>query len=242
MEEGVNIGNVEAIRRYPIKSMAGEKLDQVYFSQSGIVLDRIAGFRHIGKNSSRNSQRHLTARELPEMVRIKPDFSQFENSGLIFIDIPNYGRVSVQEAVKILEKLSGKGPLEFIIDNENRIQDNNQISLVSRQSLLKVEQEIPGVNDGCFRMNLHVNFLGDYDRPFSEDSLVGRYINLGEAVLAIKNLVNRCKMVNINPASGESNEQVLGFISNQRKAKFGIYADVVQPGLVREGDSVFLIN
>ena len=65
----IGIGNVEAIFRYPVKSMAGERLDAVNLGWHGIDGDRRLAFRRIGDLSGFP---WLTAGKLPDLLRFTP--------------------------------------------------------------------------------------------------------------------------------------------------------------------------
>ena len=55
-----NIGKVESLWRYPIKSMRGQELDEAFVGFSGIYGDRIFAFR---SSASSKGFPYLTARE-----------------------------------------------------------------------------------------------------------------------------------------------------------------------------------
>jgi len=65
----VEIGSVEAIFRYPVKSMAGERLDAVNLGWHGIDGDRRLAFRRIG---DRSGFPWLTAGKLPDLLLFTP--------------------------------------------------------------------------------------------------------------------------------------------------------------------------
>ena len=61
----VEIGQVEAIFRYPVKSMAGERLDAANLGWHGLEDDRRLAFRRMDNGSG---MPWLTATKLPELV------------------------------------------------------------------------------------------------------------------------------------------------------------------------------
>src|SRR6266540_7189833 len=66
-----NIGKVDSLWRYPIKSMCGEKLEEVFVGFSGIYGDRIFAFR---SSASPKGFPYLTAREQRKLLRYRPRF------------------------------------------------------------------------------------------------------------------------------------------------------------------------
>src|SRR5882762_3280875 len=67
------IGTVESLWRYPVKSMRGEELDEVFAGFSGVYGDRLFAFN---SSASRKGFPFLTAREQSEMLRYRPRFRQ----------------------------------------------------------------------------------------------------------------------------------------------------------------------
>src|SRR5215467_15331178 len=65
----VEVGRVEAIFRYPVKSMAGERLEAATLGWHGLDGDRRFAFRRINDHSG---MPWLTASKFPDMVRFVP--------------------------------------------------------------------------------------------------------------------------------------------------------------------------
>jgi uncharacterized protein len=97
----------------------------------------------------------------------------------------------------------------------------------------------PSVHVARFRPNLLLDVTGDHSTERAEDSWVGRRIELGEALLLVRERAERCVMVSM-PQSGhtiEANAAVLQVIASESDAGFGVYAEVLRPGRVRVGDA-----
>lgn len=69
MKDAHEIGHVEALFRYPVKSMAGERLEVANLGWYGIEGDRRLAFRRIDNSSG---MPWLTASKLPELLLFKP--------------------------------------------------------------------------------------------------------------------------------------------------------------------------
>jgi uncharacterized protein YcbX len=65
----IEIGHVEAIFRYPVKSMAGEQLEVATMGWHGLEGDRRLAFRRI---DDRSGMPWLTASKLPELLLFAP--------------------------------------------------------------------------------------------------------------------------------------------------------------------------
>src|SRR5579871_4825870 len=67
------IAKVEAIFRYPVKSMAGERLESANLGWHGIEGDRRLAFRRI---NNRSGMPWLTAGKLPDLLLYTPQFRE----------------------------------------------------------------------------------------------------------------------------------------------------------------------
>jgi uncharacterized protein YcbX len=65
------IGTVESLWRYPVKSMRGEELNEMFAGFSGVYGDRLFAFR---SSASRKGFPYLTGREQRQMLRYRPRF------------------------------------------------------------------------------------------------------------------------------------------------------------------------
>src|ERR1039457_1183421 len=81
----IEIGQVEAIFRYPVKSMAGERLEAAELGWHGIEGDRRLAFRRLNDHSGFP---WLTASKLPDLVRFAPQRHQDVTPG----DLPTHVR------------------------------------------------------------------------------------------------------------------------------------------------------
>src|SRR3954454_25037858 len=65
----IQIGHVEALFRYPVKSMRGEQLEEAKLGWHGVDGDRRLAFRRI---DDRSGFPWLTATKLPELILFAP--------------------------------------------------------------------------------------------------------------------------------------------------------------------------
>ena len=66
----IEIGQVEAVFRYPVKSMAGERIESVNLGWYGLDGDRRLAFRRM---DDRSGMPWLTASKLPDLLLFAPD-------------------------------------------------------------------------------------------------------------------------------------------------------------------------
>ncbi|WP_118133739.1 MOSC domain-containing protein [Oceanicella sp. SM1341] len=86
-----------------------------------------------------------------------------------------------------------------------------------------------------FRMNLW--FEGTL--PWEEFEWVGHQFTLGGARLRVAERVGRCSATTANPETGEVDVDTLKVLRDTwGHTQFGVYAEVIEPGLVRRGDTL----
>ena len=73
------LGTVETICRYPVKSMAGETVEAAFAGYGGLMGDRVYGFMRAGGTTGFP---WLTAREAPDLVLYRPRFRAGEAAAL----------------------------------------------------------------------------------------------------------------------------------------------------------------
>ena len=99
-----------------------------------------------------------------------------------------------------------------------------------------------------FRMNVEISG----SQPHQEDTWNGRQLQLGEVVVRVGGPVKRCAATTRHPDTGVVDLQTLRMIGKSRGRQeteafgrgfyFGVYADVVVPGLIHVGDVVALVD
>jgi uncharacterized protein YcbX len=117
------------------------------------------------------------------------------------------------------------------------------VTFVSRASLDRLAEEAGrAIDSRRFRMLFTIDGCGAHE----EDEWDGLAARVGEALLRFSGPVDRCAVTTRNPDTGTRDLDTLRLIKNYRgmprtgKIDFGVYAHVVEPGLVRVGDSVEL--
>src|SRR5437588_6154029 len=88
----IEIGHVETIFRYPVKSMAGERLEDANLGWYGLDGDRRLAFRRVG---DRSGMPWLTASKLPDLLLFAPQRCGDGSQG----DTPTLIRTLVSQAM-----------------------------------------------------------------------------------------------------------------------------------------------
>jgi MOSC domain-containing protein len=233
-----SLGVIRQITRYPVKSMQGEALPTAALTLQGFAEDRRYAFVQA---ASRSSFPWLTARELPELLYYR---TTVEKAGTPEVGVrvaTAHGEnwpIESDDLRKALEARSGR-PL-FLLRDYRGLYDVAPVSLISRQTVARIAEESgTKENSWRFRPNLLVDLQDP--RPFDELQWVGKTLQIGSAArIAITEVDQRCVMITLDPASGESSPEILKCVVQKHGQSAGIYAAVLTPGEVRAGDPILI--
>ncbi len=228
------VGRIAALRRYPVKSMAGENLDEVEVSWHGLAGDRRWAFIRDGQ--VRSGFPWLTIRELPELAHYRPRFADpgRPDASVTLVRRPSGDEVDVTDPALAAEL----GPGVRVIKQNRGVFDTMPLSLLTTRTLASLGR-LTGTDlvPERFRPNLLVDALaGD----FPEDAWVGRILRVGGLRMRVDQRDQRCVMVTIDPVTLDRDPAILPAIARERDARLGVYGSTVQPGPVAVGDTVEL--
>jgi uncharacterized protein len=237
----IKIGEVEALFRYPVKSMRGERLEVADLGWHGLDGDRRLAFRRV---DHRGGFPWLTASRLPDLVRFAPQRQGSAAGG----DLPTHVRTPEGEELAIFgQELATEvgrrhgSPVEMMHLNRG-IFDEASISVITSATVGEIGRlaaQRPDVRR--FRPNILIASLRS--APFEEDDWVGGVLSFGEtsdgAAVGITNRDERCSMVNLDPDSGQPDTEVLKVIVRVRDNKAGAYGTVTRRGRLAVGQPIF---
>ncbi|MEP6645047.1 MAG: hypothetical protein ABJA69_11160 [Acidobacteriaceae bacterium] len=236
------IGYVDAIFRYPVKSMRGEKLERAEPGWHGLDGDRRLGLRRM---NDRSGFPWLSAGKLPDLLLFAPegcgDSAQAEP--------PTHIRAPAGETMSIFgEDLAAEvgrrygSPLEMM-QLKHGIFDEASISVIALDTVREIGRlagQIPDVRR--FRPNIVVRSLRA--GPFQEDEWVGGVLSFGEGhdapAISVTMRDVRCSMVNLDPDSARPAPEILKAVVHANQNNAGIYGCVIRTGRVVTGQTVFL--
>jgi uncharacterized protein YcbX len=117
------------------------------------------------------------------------------------------------------------------------------VSLISRASVARLEG-LAGrpVDARRFRMLVEIDGVVAHE----EDRWVGSIVRIGAARVAARGHVGRCLVTSQSPDSGVVDMPMLDLLSYRlglettERLAFGVFGEVLEPGLVRVGDTVAL--
>lgn len=224
--------HVASLRRYPVKSLVGERLEVADVVERGLRGDRLwAVVDEDGKLGSGKSSRRF--RKMEGLL----DLAASYDGDVPLITFPD-GRSLRGDDPTIDDALSSHVGRSVTLAREAEVShfDDGPVHLVTTGSLRAVEQHLgEPVDPRRFRPNLVVE-TGDLD-GLVEDAWVGHRLQVGEVLLEVVAQMPRCVMVNL-PQVGLAATRVLDVVGEINDANLGVLATVVTPGRVRVGDPV----
>ena len=237
----IKIGEVEALFRYPVKSMSGELLEVADLGWHGLDGDRRLAFR---RADDRGGFPWLTASKLPELILFAPQ----RRGPAVGGNLPTHVRTPEGEELAVfgqeLAREVGRrhgSPVEMTLLNRG-IFDEASISVITSATVGEIGRlaaQRPDVRR--FRPNILISSLRSV--PFEEDEWVGGVLSFGEtneaATIDITNRDERCSMVNLDPGSAHSAAEVLKAIVRVRDNKAGVYGTTTRRGRLAVGQPIF---
>ncbi len=238
----IEIGHVEAIFRYPVKSMGGERLEAANLGWHGLDGDRRLAFRQI---DDRSGFPWLTAGKLPDLVLFAPQRRENGAQG----DLPTHIRTPDGEDMPVFgEDLATEvgrryGAPVQMMQLRHGIFDEATISVIASDTVREIGRLAGRSLDvRRFRPNVVVRLLRSV--PFQEDEWVGGVLSFGEGDDAPSITVTmrdvRCSMVNLDPDSASPTPEVLKAVVREHQNTAGIYGAVTRIGRLAVGQTIFL--
>jgi len=237
----IELGHVEAIFRYPVKSMRGEALASATLGLHGLDGDRRFAFRRIDE---RGGFPWLSASRVPDLIVFAPHGREDEDGAL-----PTHIRTPDGEELPLFgDALAADigrrcGTPVQMMRLDHGAFDEASISVITTETVREVcrlaEQR---VDVRRFRPNIVVRSLRA--GAFEEDAWLGGVLAFGGAddppAVAVTLRDTRCAMLNLDPDGGRSAPEMLKAVVRANQSNAGVYATVTRIGRLAVGQQVVL--
>jgi uncharacterized protein YcbX len=262
------VGQVESVWRYPVKSMRGEVLPEVFVGFAGVYGDRLFAFR---SSAAPAGFPFFTGRERHEMLLYCPRFRHPQKAALpqnlaeaedlapglnlnpvgagaadlaIDVETPSGQVLAIDDPGLLRELAEGaeNGPSLALLRSERSMTDCRPISLFSLQTARRLGEEVGvDLDKRRFRANVYLD-LRDPD-GFSENGLVGHKVLIGpKVVVSVLERDPRCQMITLDPDTAAPNPAILRRVAQAHDGMAGVYAAVLVEGTIRAGDPVEVLD
>ena len=257
------VGTVESLWRYPVKSMRGEELDEIFAGYPGVYGDRVFAFT---SSLSPKGFPFFTGRDQRQMIRYRARFrnpekaarpinlAEAESSGanpisanaselMIEVETPDGKTIAIDDPALIdnlRANINGKHELKLLC-SDKAITDCRPLSIFALQSVKKLGEETGvKVDKRRFRANVYVD-LTNAD-GFAEDQFVGKTLRIGsKVVVSVLERDPRCMMITLDPDTAEKSPAILKAVAQAHEGMAGVYGAVLMEGVIRKGDAVELL-
>ena len=220
-------GTIAQIWRYPIKSMAGERLESTAITPGGLEGDRrwtlVDGSPNRAGKMLTNTQdaRLMTykARLVGNGVEVTTPSGSVERLG--------NGLVShLAETVERPLTLRDSAGINF---------DDSHVLIVNLSTVHAFALSAGAdIDPRRFRANFYVEGL----EPEEEVRWVGRRIRAGSAELEVVKRCERCSVITRDPDTTEATPALLRVLTETNDTCMGVYCRVAQPGTASVGDLI----
>ena len=209
---------VQSLHRYPVKSLRGEDLSTAQLTADGIAGDRVV---HV-----RGDRGPLTGRTRHGLLTIPA------STGVDGVPMVAGHRWDSQEAAELIRDGGGPDARLAAYDGPERFDIHNL--LVATDGTI----EALGIDARRLRPNLVIGGVDGLD----ERSWEGRALAIGEVLIGISDLRQRCIVTTIDPDTGAQDVDVLRDIARRFASRVALNCWVIQPGTFRLGDRVELVD
>jgi len=209
--------SVGALWRYPVKTLAGERLDVAEITPNGIVGDRVVHVR--GPEGVRTSRRHHDLLGLHAVLG--PD-------GEPLVDGEPWTSPTVLDRVRAA---AGADATLARYDGPERF-DVLPLLVATDGAVGEFGRDV---------RRLRPNIVIDGVDGMDEIDWPGSELRIGDVVIAVDSRRGRCPMTTVDPDTLEVDRDVLKDIIRRFDGKLALNAAVLRPGIIRIGDAVEIV-
>lgn len=202
------LGQLAAVWRYPVKSLAAEPLESTRIEFGGIPGDR-AGALFVQAGHARQGKTYRGK-----------EHNLLHTTG---------------DAAAAVGMGAARGVSLTLRDEEPHYFDAAPVSLIFDRWIAEVEAALEMPLDPLrWRPNLYARAAAGF--AYREPDLIGAILEIGSAVLRVSDTIGRCVTTTYDIATGEPDNDVLLYVAQKRDNVMGVYCDVEAAGTVRPGD------
>jgi uncharacterized protein len=205
------------IWRYPIKSMGGEQLSEATIGEEGVPGDRIV---HVEDERGRL----VTSRSRPRLLLHRGTLGK---DGDPLVDGRPWQTPDVASDVE-----GAAGPRTRLVRDDGLERFDVLPLLVATDGAIASL----GYDRRRFRPNLVIAGVPG----LAERDWEGRTLRIGDALIGMVSLRQRCIMTTFDPDTAKQDTEVLLKIHRELAGSFALDCEVVKPGALRVGDAVEL--
>jgi MOSC domain-containing protein len=208
---------IKELWRYPVKSLAGERITEAMLGPNGIPGDRIV---HVaGPEGVR------TARHYHRLLGLRGTLGP---AGPLINGHP----WDSEDALEMIKQAAGTDAWLEAWDGPERF-DILPLLVATDGAVAAFDRDV---------RRLRPNILLSGVEGLDERTWEGALLHIGSAVLRLESLRGRCVMITVDPDTLERNPEVLKDVGRRFGGRLALDTDIERGGLVRVGDEVTLVR
>jgi hypothetical protein len=128
-----------------------------------------------------------------------------------------------------------------LLESDRAMTDCRPISILSVQTIERLSKGLGfDLDKRRFRANVYIDL--ESGNGFNEDMFVGRTLRIGgNASVAVTDRDARCKMITLDPETGEAEPAIMKHVARSHDGRVGVYGAVLITGIIRPGDEIYLV-
>lgn len=237
------LGRVQELVRYPVKSMAGIPLESAFLGWQGLAGDRRFAFRRVGNDSGFP---WLTASKVAELLLYRPEGLDDSTGEPLptHVRTPD-GRLEELRSPRLEREISERfGSGVELMALRSGIFDAAPVSVITRATVAGIGAGA-GASLDCRRFRANIVLDTGDSGSFVEDGWVGATLLFGDSeprpAVRITERDVRCRMINLDPDTAAQDARVLKAVARLNGNNAGVYGTVARTGAIRVGDAVSLV-
>jgi uncharacterized protein YcbX len=209
---------VAGLWRYPVKTLAGERLEKTVVGADGFPGDRVVWVR--GPEGVRTSRRHY------RLLGLRG------RSGLDGIPSIDGHRWDSPEALALVKRAAGEDAWLELSDEQSRF-DVLPLLVATDGAVAAFGRDV---------RRLRPNILIGGVEGLDEREWPGAELHIGRLIVRLDSLRGRCPMTTVDPDTLERDPEVLRDIGRRFRGQLALNADVARGGAITAGDPVRLVR
>lgn len=224
------MGSVVEIWRYPVKSMAGERLDSCAVGEKGLEGDRRWA---LVDGTPNRAGKPLTIRQDERLMTYQARLAGDE------VEVLTPAGATRRLNGGMVDQLAAETSRPLTLSEiEGANFDDSPVLLVNLATVAAFGvQAGMEVDHRRFRANLYVGGLA----PEDEIAWVGRRVGAGDVELEVVSRCERCVVITRDPNTTTTTPELLRLLTETAETCMGVYCRVTRPGRVATGDSVHVV-
>jgi uncharacterized protein len=238
----VAVGYIQAIYRYPVKSMAGESLERIPLGWHGLEGDRRFAFR---RTAEQGGFPWLTASRLPALLLYQPVRQDGYEDNLLpsHVVTPDGNVLGLRNGELCDEIMRRYGAEVELMELKHGIFDEAAVSVLSLATCHRTTHAA-GKSPDIRRFRPNIVIDTQQNEPFTEDHWVGKTLIFGDTedspAVQVTIRDERCSMINLDPDTAQSDPALLKTVVQLNQNCAGVYGTVIRSGELAVGQTVYL--